>query len=224
MKSKILLILGILAIVLVAGCTSETGQKVSTNLETKPRITTLEPSQLALQLSDLPSNYSIKERAERVKSDIIQEAINIGWQKGYYVKFVRLENLLDYTTIEHGISIYPIENISKVLAIPRYPEEGFVVEKMSKPNIGDDSNAFRITTKDEYGTEYRYYMIEFIKMNVYEYLLMMGITTDYELLKELARKAEAKAAYNVEYGNKRNLSSKGQKRFAFRNIPLPISG
>jgi len=191
MNLRILLLLVILAIVFIAGCT-QTGQPVLNSGETKPRTTTLEPSQLALQLSDLPSNYSIKERAERVKSDVSPEAIKIGWKEGYYVKFARIESLLDFTTIEHGISIYPIENISEVLTIPRYQEENFMIEKMSKPNIGDDSNALRITAKDEYGTEYRYYMIEFIKMDVYEYLLMTGITTDYELLKDLARKAEAK--------------------------------
>lgn len=35
-------------------------------------------------------------------------------------------------------------------------------------------------------------MIEFIKLDVYESFYMSGTTTDYELLKDLARKSENK--------------------------------
>jgi len=90
------------------------------------------------------------------------------------------------------ISIYPIENISKVLTLPRESNENITFDELSKPNIEDNSRAFRITAKDEFGTEQRYYQIEFIKMDVYESLYMSGTTTDYELLKDLSKKSEEK--------------------------------
>ena len=61
-----------------------------------------------------------------------------------------------------------------------------VVEDLSDPKIGDQSQAFRITnTYDKSKT----YIIIFNKMDVLETFTMTGITTDYETLKELAKKA-----------------------------------
>lgn len=155
----------------------------------KPKLSTVEPSMLALQLSDLPSNFTIKERTERIGSDVLQEARDLGWEEGYYVRFVKIgDNIFDATIVRHSISIYPSENISKIIDIPMVSDSNRTYDELSKPNIGDNSRAFRITTEDDN----RYYEIEFVKMDVYENIQMSGTTTDYELLKELAKKAEAK--------------------------------
>jgi len=61
-----------------------------------------------------------------------------------------------------------------------------VVEELSDPKIGDQSQAFRITnTYDKSKT----YIIIFNKMDVLETFTMTGITTDYETLKALTLKA-----------------------------------
>ncbi len=158
----------------------------------KSNLSTLELSELAITVLDLPSNFTIKERSERVKSDLGQEAIDLGWKKGYYIRYMKIgDNIFDVTIIEQIISVYPLENISKTLTLPRESGENITYDELSKPNIGENSRAFRITIKEN-SEEKRFYKIEFSKMDVYEAILMSGTTTDYELLKELAKKAEIK--------------------------------
>ena len=195
-KATILLIaLMVISVGFLSGCNEkkETEDFNDNSIPSGQELSTIEPSNMILQLSDLPSNYTIKERTERVKSDVSEIAISLGWIKGYYVRFARVVNIYDTTVIEQFISIYPIENISKILtSIPRVSNETIIFDELSKPNIGDDSQAYRVTAKDEYGTETKYYMIEFIKMDVYEGLYMSGTTTDYEMLKDLAKIAVGK--------------------------------
>jgi hypothetical protein len=191
LNTQILLVLLLITMVFLSGCTEQTATTSETNKEQpKIKLSSLEPSDLILQLSDLPSNFTIKERTERVRSDLDEDAKNLGWKKGYYVRFAKGETLLDITVINHAISIYPIDNISKVLDIPRKSDENVTFDELSNPNIGDKSKAFRVTEKT--GLETRSYLIEFNKMDVYEYIYMSGTSTDYELLKDLAKKAEAK--------------------------------
>ncbi len=196
-----LLVVLLIGVICVSSCVQQTITPSGTGKEQttrpaelpKPKLSTLEPSELALQLSDFSSNYAIKDRAERVKSDVNQKAIDLGWKGGYYVKYARVgDNLLDITVIEQAISIYPIEHISEILTLPRESNENITFDGLSNPNVGDNSRAFRITLKDEFDTELRYYQIEFIKMDVYESIYMSGTTTDYELLKDLSKKATAK--------------------------------
>ncbi|MBU4075927.1 MAG: hypothetical protein KKI06_04365 [Euryarchaeota archaeon] len=191
LNTQILLVLLLITMVFLSGCTQQTTTAPETNKEQpKAKLSSLEPSSLILQLSDLPSNFSIKERTERVSSDVSENARNLSWKKGYYVRFAKGETLLDITVIEHTISIYPIDNISKVLDIPMESNEDVTFDELSNPNIGDKSRAFRVTEKS--GLETRYNFIQFNKMDVHETLYMRGTSTDYELLKDLAKKAEAK--------------------------------
>jgi len=196
---KKLLILLLIITVFVSGCIGQTEKQEETtstiSTTTMPKIATKEVSQMALQLLDMSSsNYTIKERAERVRADVSPDALDLGWKRGYYVSFARIgESIFDITAIEHLISIYPIENISKVLTtIPRESTENITFNELSRLDIGDDSRAYRIDAKNEFGTEYRYYQIEFVKMDVYMSLYMTGTSTDYELLKDLAKKAESR--------------------------------
>jgi hypothetical protein len=177
------------------GCNIATGKPAESQVCTIPRLAVKESSEMVLQLTDLSSNYSISERTERTKSDVSENAINLGWQKGYYIRFLRIgtQGLFDVTTIEQSLSIYPLENVSKVITLPMESNnESIVYEELSNPNIGENSRAWRIDTKDQLGIEHRYYQIEFIKMNVYTSLYMGGTATDYELLKDIANKAEVK--------------------------------
>lgn len=184
---KQLIIVGIIILLItvgLSGCNEQSEQQKST----------IEPSDMALSSSGLLSDYIIIERMERVKSDINEVGLSLGWIKGYYIRFERTEeNINDTTIFEQYISIYPIENISKVLNTgARISNETIDYNDLSKPNIGDDSLAYQMIIKDDYGHEERAYLIEFIKMDVYEQLAIFGNTTDYELLKDLAKEAEKK--------------------------------
>ncbi len=195
MKSNYVTLLALLLIIVtLSGCVQQNKEQNAPLTESsKVTLSTLEPSDMALQLSDFPGNFTIKERTERVKSDVNKDAIDLGWKKGYYVRYARIgESISDVTVIEQLISVYPIENVSKIVNLPRESDKNITYDELSKPNIGDNSRAFRITTKDEFGTEQKYYQIEFVRMDVYVSLYMSGTTTDYELLKGLAKKAEAK--------------------------------
>lgn len=199
MRDKRLLLLLFVAVVLVSGCVQETTtspvgeiQKQTTQSTEQPKLATKQPSELILDISDFTGNYSIKERSPRLKSDLDQDAITLGWKDGYYTQFIRIgNNLFDISGVQQWVSIYPIENISKALDLPKESNENSTYEELPSPAIGDKSKAWRITEKTESGTN-RYYEIQFIKMNVMETFDMRGTATDYEALKALAVKAEAK--------------------------------
>jgi len=180
----------IILLVCIVGCTS----KAPSNPEIK--LSTIEPSEMALQSDELPENYQIKERSEQVKSDVVKSALDLGWKKGYIVKFVQVElNNLEVTSIEQDISIYPIENINKSLSLQRVESTKYTannsnrIDDLSNPNIGDQSQAYRITNKSDNSKSYA---IDFIKQDVFESLRMSGTFTDYEILKELAQTAAEK--------------------------------
>ena len=180
----------IILLVCIVGCTS----KAPSNPEIK--LSTIEPSEMALQSDELPENYQIKERSEQVKSDVVKSALDLGWKKGYIVKFVQVDlNNLEVTSIEQGISIYPIENINKSLSLQRdestkyTANNSYTIDDLSNPNIGDQSQAYRITNKLDNSKSYA---IDFTKQDVFESLRMSGTFTDYEILKELAQTAAEK--------------------------------
>jgi len=180
----------IMLLVCIVGCTS----KAPSNPEIK--LSTIEPSEMALQSDELPENYQIKERSEQVKSDVVKSALDLGWKKGYIVKFVQVDlNNLEVTSIEQGISIYPIENINKSLSLQRdestkyTANNSYTIDDLSNPNIGDQSQAYRITNKLDNSKSYA---IDFTKQDVFESLRMSGTFTDYEILKELAQTAAEK--------------------------------
>jgi len=180
----------IILLVCIVGCTSKT----PSNPEIK--LSTIEPSEMALQSDELPENYQIKERSEQVKSDVVKSALDLGWKKGYIVKFVQVDlNNLEVTSIEQDISIYPIENINKSLSLQRVEStkytanNSYTIDDLSNPNIGDQSQAYRITNKIDNSKSYA---IDFTKQDVFESLRMSGTFTDYEILKELAQTAAEK--------------------------------
>ena len=195
MKTKILILILVLSLVLFTiGCNQQTTSSSGATLSNEHKqVTTKQPSELILTLSDLGEGYTTKESTPRLKSDVSEEGISWGWKDGYYVRHARVgENIFDVTVIEHWVSIYPIENVGKNLEQGEESNENVTYEELPSPNIGDKSRAWRVTTSDSSGESNRYYEIEFIKMNIYERVDMSGTTTDYETLKTLAKKAEAK--------------------------------
>jgi hypothetical protein len=178
----------IILLVCIAGCTSTAPSTPEIKLST------IELSGMALQLDDLPENYQIKERSEQVRSDVVKSALDLGWKKGYIVKFVQVDsNNLEVTSIEQGISVYPIENRDKAFSLQKDESAKYTanitIDDLSNPNIGDQSQAYRITNKSDNSKSYA---IDFIKQDVFESLSMSGTFTDYETLKELAKTAAEK--------------------------------
>ncbi len=147
-------------------------------------------STLILDASELPKGYTIAEKTPRVKSDVSEFGINIGWEEGYYTKYLKgIDEDSQYISrIELHISRYPLNNISKTMQhINKY--EGYTLDELPSPQIGEKSLAARYT-ENELGT--REYQIEFYKKDIYVRVMNGGALTDYELLKDLAKKIESK--------------------------------
>jgi hypothetical protein len=148
-------------------------------------------SQMLLELGDLPQGYTLVEQGERPSSEVAQIGIELGWKKGYYTTYTKT-GTYGFTEIDHYNSVYPLENISMVLDAPQENTENLTYDELSKPNIGDDSRAYKVTIIT-IGGEYTSYEIYFIKMNVSNRLRIFGTEgVDYELLKDLARTVESK--------------------------------
>ena len=151
-------------------------------------------SKLTLDVSELPEGYEIAERSPRIKSDVAEEGLDLGWEEGYYIRYLNgdMDNLLDVSTIQISISRYPLENINKLIEIEPFELEGSIAELFPNPQIGEGSKAIRYTNKEDFLLVLTEYQIQFYKKDIFITMFMGGTTTDYELLKGLAKKVENK--------------------------------
>ena len=189
----------IIILVCIAGCSTTPSTTQITPTPTPESIlSTIDPSEMALQLSDMPDGFEIGERSERTRSDVSQGALDNGWKKGYYVFFQRKESkeLKDIEYISQYISLYPIEKIDQPLISAKKSlidssNDSYLVEELSNPKIGNSSQAFRVkrTVLGQHATEF---YIHFVKKDVYETFIDIGTSTDYENLKSIAKIAAAK--------------------------------
>ncbi|MBI4182351.1 MAG: hypothetical protein HY520_05290 [Candidatus Aenigmarchaeota archaeon] len=147
-------------------------------------------SKMVLDLNDFPKGWELAGRGERALSDVSASALDWGWRTGYYAVFQTRapgDIPIVLATISNYISFYPKENISKVFDAPQTTA---TTERLSDPAIGERSQATKLT--DSLGGVT--YEIEFIKNGVYSALRGLG-NIDYELLKDLARKASNKPLF-----------------------------
>jgi len=148
---------------------------------------------LALQSSDLPSDYILRDRSMVGYGGISQLDHDLGWQQGYQVSYYRLDKKHnDMTDVSQLISTYTPDNINAVYRIKRdalipagYNAGGYQVPF---PIIGDQSVAWRETAGSSQDDIISYSVI-FVKNNVFEQITMEGTTTDYEMLKTIAQTA-----------------------------------
>jgi hypothetical protein len=199
------LILILIFIICSSGCVSTQSEKpaglpepIPTLLPTpESKASTISPSAMALQLTDLPSDYILKDRSVMVFPEVTQLTRDLGWRQGYFVSFYRINKEKDdQTAIRQSINIFPLENMNKVFSIEkediksRADGSGTLYE-IPFPTIGDTSIAFRGTdANDPYN--FVVYSVLFTKKNVFEKITMKGTSTDYEVLKDIAQTAAEK--------------------------------
>jgi hypothetical protein len=186
----------------IAGCASQapSASPVSTvspapvaPTTSEQKLSTLEPSRLALQPSEVPAGFTLVEQLERNLSDMRPWAVDKGWKKGYYAYYEK--NGQDVQYIEQAISVYPIGNISLIVpdtvqGVKNWSaEENLTVEELPVPGIGDFSRALKISKPGEPVNDY---IITFVKYDVFEQMSINGTTADYETLKQVAGTAAAK--------------------------------
>jgi len=149
-------------------------------------------SLLVLDIPDVPEDYSLQDKAPRVKSELSADGLELGWMEGYKISFTKSEDsAFSITRIDQLISKYPLENITKLIIAPE-EAEGVTVDEIPIEKLGDDSKAFKIVDENDFAGSFGYYQIQFIKMDILETLTISGTSQNFELLKELAKKAENK--------------------------------
>ncbi len=169
-----------------------------------PGIALKEPSQMVLEVSDLPDKNWTVEKNVRSREEVSQIERELGFKKGYNVTFFSQENDI----IKHFISVYPLVNSAINMTFSfetakenyrtgrRYENTSKRISSISEldnPFIGDFSIAYNVTVLNKNVKE-NVYTICFTKWDVAEVITIEGINSDYELLKELAKKAEEKIA------------------------------
>jgi hypothetical protein len=180
----------IILLAAIAGCSSQAppASPVPVN-----NLSTIEPSIMALQLADLPGNFTVLESADRTRSEMRQWSLDHGWKKGYNAVFQKNDSA-SVTVVSQYISIYPYENMSIILQdttmqVKNWSDENVSVDEISPPVIGDSRNAFKISDK---GSPIQDFVIVFVKKDVYEELSVNGTIADYDVLRQLADIAAAK--------------------------------
>ena len=174
----------IIVVVFITGCSSE--KSVISSSDSK--LSTIDPSEMALQISDLPVGY-IKINFNTISD--VQNYQSMGTvKKGYQVGFSKGSTKSDIVFISQGIFVMPIDQIKQVLPnmSTQFNKMETKPDQLSNPDIGDSSLAFRVL--DSQGSEM--YIITFVKLDVLEFIAIGGTQTDYEVLKSIAKKAEAK--------------------------------
>ena len=197
-----LLILVVLMLAGAAGCLSVVSGPVPSSSQPASILPSPAPgtgatiADLALQASDLPSDYLLRDRTVIGYGGISQLDHDLGWQQGYRVSFYRLDKKHDeMTTISQQIGIYSPDNIN---AVYRLTENAIVPSgynassyQIPFPVIGDRSVAWRETAGSPQDNITSYSVI-FVKNNVLERITMEGTTTDYEELQTIALDAAAR--------------------------------
>jgi hypothetical protein len=151
---------------------------------------------IALALTDLPSDYILKDRSVTAYAGVDKIFQDLGWRQGYRVSFYRLDrDREDMTSITQEIDLYPLDTVKDVYVLKKEallpPEDDATNYQVPFPQQGERSIAWREVRTSNTIPVVTYTVI-FTKKNVYEKISMTGTSTDYESLKTLAQTAAAK--------------------------------
>ena len=160
------------------------------------QISTVAASEMALQLSDLPGDYFIRDRSTTAYDEQSTLSRDLGWRQGYFVSFYRMNlDRVDITSITQTIGVYAPDNMNKVYSVEKDAllTIGNATElyEIPFPVLGDRSIAARKTATESRQTVVTYTVI-FTRKNVFEKISMTGTTTDSETLKDIVAKAVAR--------------------------------
>lgn len=197
----------ILLLIGTAGCLSTTADKTApTPAPTQTVVaaptadhpgTLQKPSDMALQLADLPGDYIVKERSERAYEEMSQLSRDLGWRQGYSVTFYRMNReMFDMTALSQSVDLYPVLAMNRVFDMAKErmlstaTDGSYAVYELPLGKIGDASIAHK--TEETRTPNSPVYTIIFVKKDVFEEIAMGGTTTDFEALKIFANIAAEK--------------------------------
>jgi hypothetical protein len=171
------------------------------------RITTKEPAQMSLGISDLPSdsNWTVSDKNMVSKDESLTVERESGFLKGYYIHYVS-GGKNGFSHLYNYVSIYPLvdgainmtysyESAKNYYRVGEFYEKTdkkiASISELNSPLIGDDNIAYNITVVDSNGQKISLYTICFTKWDAADVLTLEG-SSDYGLLLSLAKKAETK--------------------------------
>jgi hypothetical protein len=176
----------IVAAVSIAGCSSS-----GTDSGSGPdsQLSTLEPSHMVLQASDLPAGYVLKEEKQTDTSRMDPSIWSV--KKGYEVAFTKGPDAAYTGVIAQSLVIEPADKVGQQISIltGEYAKKGIKPVQLSGPVIGDASSAFTVPGVKQGG---EMYMIIFTRKDVVVLLMMSGPDKDYTVLQSVAVKAAEK--------------------------------
>jgi ABC-type Fe3+-hydroxamate transport system substrate-binding protein len=169
-------------VVLISGCTTSMSPVPNNN------ISSLDPSEMALQVSDLPNGYMKGEAKTVTVSQDFAKTVTV--KKGYQVTFMNGSTPLDTVLLSQTIFILPVDQVDQIMInfLSEFQKRGSPGVQLSNPGIGDSSIAYRVEDSQQNDI----YILIFVKKDVAEYFVMGGMPADYETLKSIAKKAETK--------------------------------
>jgi len=198
--SAIILLMTVLIVLSVgiAGCSSQT-PAASPTPETTKTVSTIEPSEMIVQASEIPGNFTLVTERERTASELSEWALDHGWKKGYSVVYRKNDpNSPSGTIILQNISIYAGENATLAVSdtidgqidwITKENDANLSVEKISISAIGDASGSLKYSDKSDNSSMY---VIAFAKKGVFQDIETNGTAADYETARQFAEIAAAK--------------------------------
>ena len=193
---SLIIVLFVFLFLIVLSMPAHNGSQTTTMHESN--LSTAELSGRILQQpSEIPGDYTIVEWRVNDASDVSPFARSIGWKKGFTVRYQQIGSNASYGSfIQQTIFVYPLENVTRVLPGTRYYQnlvnennDSLLVDGLPDPGIGDGSTATRFSAV--YNNSHTY-IVDFVKNDVHEQIMMGGPTSDYETVKNLAKIAAAK--------------------------------
>jgi len=212
----IFVLLIICAAILCAGCTQNPSSPATLTPVAVP-VTPADPAQYALVQSDMPPGFVLAESRTKTSADLSTVAMELGWQGGHVVRFVRpAQNKTAASEIVQTVTLYPAKNIPDIIAMAekqgRSPA-GMSYTDIPVAGLGNNARAFSGQTgslvfvkptdanpvmagvnKNEAPavSPGNFTEILFSKGDTFEVFVMTGDSPDAALLADLAKTAYAK--------------------------------
>ncbi|NLD56755.1 MAG: hypothetical protein GX651_01315 [Methanomicrobiales archaeon] len=200
LKASVTLFVLLALLACSAGCTSPAASPAPGTPAPVPPVSqapaktlsTLNTSQMLLNVSDYPGTVTLVGEGERNESTVRDWMYDAGWNAGY-ARIVQKNESGSHSMIWQNIAKFPPGNASQIVD---WQVDGLVIydardpENANKtytelpvPRIGDKSRAVSIVEEND---PEPMYMIAFSRYDVYEEFWTYGTATDYETLKQAA--------------------------------------
>jgi hypothetical protein len=172
-----LLALGLLAVLLISGCTQSGG--LINDRAAAPEAER-DPSELVLKLEDMPTGFSLNEsrnmtygetRYTMNSGDVEWPPLASGWKTGYTVFLTKQE---EFVGVINNDFIFPADKISDVMKASKKEAEDLGMSFISVPKIGDESFGYK-EVRSVFALQMVRYTIEFRKRDVYEVIVVGGL-------------------------------------------------